>query len=284
MRLRREKNRLNRAAVVGGLAALAFCLVITAATGVTTADASDTKTLRRAERSLRNGDYAMAEKLFRELLDRDANDKNAHLGLSHSLLKQRNLRFAFDHAARAVSIDPSSARAHALVGTVLLASGDFQTAVEEFRVALKLNDDEAMAVAGLAMVNFYDNRFLESFNGLSRAVSIDSDEPDYLYNLAQAASRIERFKESADAYERFLRVSKNTDSERRARIRGLISFLRYLSKVSDLYVMEGASRAVVPFSANDNRPVIQIRVNGDKEPLRFLLDTGSGMSVISDVA
>jgi predicted aspartyl protease/Tfp pilus assembly protein PilF len=274
---------MNRAAT-GSLVALAACLVIgTAAAGVTTAHAGD-KTRSRAERALRQGEYEVAEKLFRELLARDANDKNAHLGLSFSLLKQRNLRGAFDHAARAVAIDPSSARAHALVGTVVLSSGDFQTAVEEFRVALKLRPDEAMAVAGLAMVNFYENRFFDSFAGLTRAVALDSNEPDYLFNLAQAASRIERFKESADAYERFLRVAKHTDADRRERIRGLISFLRYLNKVSDLYVMEGAARSVVPFVASDNRPVIQVRVNGAKEPLRFLLDTGSGMSVISDEA
>src|SRR2546423_1584918 len=68
------------------------------------------------------------------------------------------------------------------------------------------------------------------------------------------------------------------------RIRGLIRFLRYLSNVSDLYVMEGATHAVVPFNADDNRPTMEVRVNGVKEPLRFLLDTGSGMSVISDAA
>jgi predicted aspartyl protease/tetratricopeptide (TPR) repeat protein len=284
MRLRRAENRLNRAAV-SSLAALAVCLVVMMLTGGVTATAlAGDKTRSRAERALRQGEYVMAEKLFRELLAKDVNDKNAHLGLSFSLLKQRNLHGAFDHAARAVAIDPSSARAHALVGNVVLAAGDFQTAVSEFLVALKLRDDEAMAVAGLAMVHFYENRFFDSFAGLSRAVALDGDEPDYLYNLAQAASRIERFKESADAYERFLRVAKHTDAERRDRIRGLISFLRYLSKVTDLYVMEGAARAVVPFSASDNRPVIQVRVNGVKEPLRLLLDTGSGMSVISDAA
>lgn len=283
MRLRRSKKRLNRAAAAS-LAALAVCLVVgVMAAGVRTAYAGD-QTRSRAERALRQGEYAMAEKLFRELVARDDKDKNAHLGLSFSLLKQRNLRGAFDHAAQAVTLDPSSARAHSLAGTVLLASGDFQTAVYEFRTALKLKENEAMAVAGLAMVHFYENRFFDSFAGLRRAVALDSDEPDYLYNLAQAASRIERFKDSADAYERFLRVAKHTDAERRDRIRGLISFLRYLSKVSDLYVMDGSAVAAVPFTANDNRPVIQVRVNGEKEPLRFLLDTGSGMSVISDEA
>jgi predicted aspartyl protease len=38
----------------------------------------------------------------------------------------------------------------------------------------------------------------------------------------------------------------------------------------------------VSFEATDNRPILQIRVNGQREPLRFVLDTGSGMSVVSE--
>jgi predicted aspartyl protease/Flp pilus assembly protein TadD len=258
-------------------------MIVTGFVRVTTTEAAD-KTRSRAERALRQGEYELAENLFRELLARDANDKGAHLGLSFSLLKQRELSEAFDHASRAVAIDPRSARAHALVGSVLLSSGDFHQALEKINVALGLKKDEALAVAGIAMVNFYENRFFDSFIGLRRAVFLDSDEPDYLFNLAQAASRIERFKESADAYERFLRVAPHTDTDRRERIRGLISFLRYLSSVSDLYVIEGAVRAHLPFKTNDDSPIVQVHVNGQKEALRFLLDTGSGMTVISEDA
>src|SRR4030095_8317420 len=38
----------------------------------------------------------------------------------------------------------------------------------------------------------------------------------------------------------------------------------------------------VSFEATDNRPILEVRVNGNRQPLRFVLDTGSGMSVISD--
>jgi predicted aspartyl protease len=201
--------------------------------------------------------------------------------LSYALLKERKLQDAFDEAARAIAYDPSSARAHALVGTALLASGDFRLSVEEFRRALGLNEDEALAIAGLAMVDFYDNRLNESLNGLRRAVRLDASEPDYIFNLGQAAARTEHYKEAADAYEHFLRVAPRTDADRRARIRGLIDFLRYLGRQGSLYVPGGANRTVVSFEAPDGRPVIRVSVNGSKQPLRFVLDTGSGMSVIS---
>jgi predicted aspartyl protease len=118
--------------------------------------------------------------------------------------------------------------------------------------------------------------------GLRRAASMDPDEPDFVFNLGQAAARSEKYKEAADSYERFLMIAPKTDTDRRARILGLIDFLRYLGRQGQLYVPSGEYRSTVSFEATDNRPIIEVRVNGGRQPLRFVLDTGSGMSVISD--
>src|SRR5438034_7565459 len=240
------------------------------------------KTRNRAERALRSGDFERAEQIYRELLAKDDHDTQARLGLSRALLKQRRLQDSFDHAARVIAVDPLSARAHALLGSAVLASGDFRLSVEEFRTALSLNENEAIAIAGLAMVDYYENRTYPCIDCLRRAVSIDPDEPDYVFNLGQAAARSERYKEAADAYERFLIVAPRTDADRRARIRGLIDFLRYLGQQGSLYNLEGADRTMVEFENRDNRPIIKVRINGSKDYLRFVLDTGSGMSVLSE--
>jgi predicted aspartyl protease len=192
------------------------------------------------------------------------------------------LQDAYDHAARVILANPLSARAHALLGSVILASGDFRESVEEFRTALSLQENEALAIAGLAMVDFYENRLDLAMKGLRRASAIDGDEPDYIFNLGQAAARSERYKEAADAYERFLAIAPKTDEDRRARIRGLIDFLRYLGKQGSLYVPAGESKMTMPFESVDGRPILKVRVNNSREPLRFVLDTGSGMSVISE--
>jgi tetratricopeptide (TPR) repeat protein len=274
-----NKNKLGRQ-VVGSLAALSICLML-AAGSESVAFAGD-KTRNRAERALREGLYDEAEKLFREALAKDARDNAARLGLSYTLLKMRRLTDAFDHAARVIANDPLSARAHSLLGSAVLASGDFQMSVEEFRTALSLKDDEPLAVAGLAMVDFYENRLNSSLDGLRRAIYLDSKEPDFVFSLAQAAARAERYKEAANAYERFLIIAPRTDEDRRARIRGLIDYLRYLGGQNRLYAVSGASQTSVRFELPNNRPIISVRVNGRKEPLRFVLDTGSGISVISD--
>ena len=276
-------RRLSRKAA-GVLAAVAFSAALAAAPAPAASAASNAKTLARAERATRDGDYAEAEKTYRDLLAKDPRDTAARLGLSRALLKQRRNVEAYDHAARVVAREPESARAHALLGSALLASGDFRLSVEEFRTALSFKDDEALAVAGLAMVDFYEGRLAQSLAGLRRAAFIDPAEPDYIYNLGQVAARSERYSEAANAYEMFLRIAPRTDADRRARIRGLVDFLRYLGSQRGLLGVEGPGAVTLPFELVSSRPVVRVRVNGSKEELRFVVDTGAGMCVISNRA
>ena len=271
---------ISRRSAIGWLTASLACLAL--ATTVAAHSPDNEKARNRAQKALRAGDFERAEQLYREVLAKDDQDLEARLGLSQALLKQRRLQDAFDHAARVAAVNPLSARAHALLGSAILAGGDFPLSVEELRTALALNENEAMAIAGLAMVDYYENRTGSCINGLRRAADIDPDEPDYVFNLGQAAARSERYKEAADAYERFLVIAPRTDAERRARIRGLIDFLRYLGQQGSLYNIGGSDRTVLEFEATDYRPIIKLRINGSKEYLRFVLDTGSGMSVLSD--
>jgi len=262
---------------------LSLAIVCLLSANSLSASASDNEKARnRAEHALRAGDFERAEQMYRDILAKDDHDLEARLGLSRSLLKQRRTQEAFDHAARVIAVNPLSARAHALLGAAVLASGDFRLSVEEFRTALTLNEDEAIAIAGLAMVDYYENRMVSCLARMRRAVSIDGGEPDYIFSLGQAAARSERYKEAADAYERFLLIAPRTDEDRRARIRGLIDFLRYLGQQGSLYNVDGADRTVVSFEAPDLRPILTIKVNGSKQTLRFVLDTGSGMSVLSE--
>ena len=272
--------RFSRMAALS-VAAFVFCFALAGAAPEAHAFA-DKKAYEKGYKALRKGDYPQAEKIFRDLLVKDAKDIQARLGLSFTLLKQRMLQGAYDNAARVIMLDPLSARGHALLGAAILAAGEFRLSVEEFRTALALNENEALAIAGLAMVDFYENRLQTAIPGLRRAAYLDPDEPDFVFNLGQAAARSERYKEAADAYERFLMIAPKTDVDRRARILGLIDFLRYLGRQGSLYIAAGENRTSVPFEATDNRPVLPVRVNGQKQMMRFVLDTGSGMSVISE--
>src|SRR5262249_35526999 len=105
-------------------------------------------------------------------------------------------------------------------------------------------------------------------------------EPDYYVALARACSRLEYYNEAADAYQRFLEVAPKTDTERRARIKGLIDFYRFLG-TTKIHRTGGKEVSSISFDLVNHRPFINVMVNG-KGPLRFVIDTGASLSVLSN--
>lgn len=238
--------------------------------------------IKRAAKEIRQGNFDEAEKIYRHLLEKDAQDKDARLGLSFTLIKRLKLQDAYQEAAQVIAAEPLNARAHSLMGTALLRSGEFRNSVEALRTALQLNDREALALAGLSEIFYFENNSRLAYDGLRRAIQLDPNEPDYYISLARACSRIELYSEAADAYQRFLEVAPKTDAERRARIRGLIDFYRYLG-TTKLHRMGGQEVSNASFELRGNRPFIKVMVNG-KGPLKFVIDTGASLSVISEKA
>jgi tetratricopeptide (TPR) repeat protein len=133
------------------------------------------------------------------------------------------------------------------------------------------------------MVDFYENRVASCLAGLRKAVNLDPDEPDYVFNLGQAAARNERYKEAADAYERFLLIAPKTDADRPRSHYWADRFPSLPWTTGCALRRSGSPRTSIAFESFDKSTILSIRINGDKQPLKFVLDTGSGMSVISDL-
>ena len=240
------------------------------------------KLLKQGDRHVKRGEMPEAEKSFRRILSIDPKHAGARLKLAFVYLKQRRLNEAYDLSFAAAKEDPKNARAFAILGATLLGAGRFDDARKILVTSLRLDRDEALAWAGFGMLDFYENRILDSLANLREAVYHEPNDPDYVFSFAQVSARAERYNDSAAAYNRFLNLSRNTDDERRARIKGLINFLRFLGQKEKLYTIAGQTETLVPFEMTGNRPVIQLNVNGRDDKLNFVLDTGSGISVISD--
>ncbi len=265
------------------IAVTALAVSSVAASDIQQANGDDVRSLlRQGQKLVQKGDYGEAEKVYKRAIGLDPGHSGAKLKLAFVYVKQRRLREAYDLSFPVARVEPKNSQAFAVLGATLLGAGKFREARTIFFNAIRLNRREALAWAGYGMLDFYENRIFESLSSLKEAVFLDADEPDYYFALAQVSSRAEQYKEAADAYHRFLTLSRNTDDDRRQRIKGLISFLRYLGQKKTLYVTGGEAETTVPIQVIGNRPVIELSVNGLDEPLRFVLDTGSGISVISE--
>lgn len=237
--------------------------------------------LKQAEKLTRKGELSEAEKILRRALATFPKHKTVKLDLAYLLLKQKQLRPAYDLAYEVAKDDPKNSYAFAILGAAYLTAGNFGEAKVLLVNAVRLNKREALAWAGLGMLDFYENRIFTGLEYLREAVFHDSKEPDFVFAFAQVAARAEQYKDSAAAYERFLQIAPRTDIERRDRINGLIRFLNFLGDQQSLYDVSGNKKIVVPVTLMNDRPVIELKINGKKEPLKFVLDTGSGISVIS---
>lgn len=245
-------------------------------------EATARQLVKQAKKFTDKGEFPEAEKILRRAVEINPQDSKAKLNLAYILIKQRALLEAYNLSFEVAKTESNNSYAFAVLGTTLLTAGNFRDANTSLINALKLNRREALAWASLGTLDFYENRMYQGLSNLQMAVSYEPNDADYLFTFAQIAARAEKYKEAAAAYERFLQVSPLTDSERRDRIKGLIKFLQFLGARQSLYNATGKDETVIPIRLVNERPILQVKVNKNEEPLNFVLDTGSGISVVSD--
>jgi predicted aspartyl protease/tetratricopeptide (TPR) repeat protein len=237
--------------------------------------------MKQGEKAFRRENFDLAETDFRKVLEMNKTNVRAKLRLSHTLYKKHDLVEAYYLSYEVAKEDKTNAYAFALVGNVLLAMGNFTDAKPVLTAAINLDSGNAFAGFGLGMLDFYENRLDLSQRKLGWAAFKEPDEPDFILAYAQVSARLERFQDAAEAYRTFLRIASNTDADRRARIRGLVDFLEFLGTKSALYDVDGADSSQVPIELVNDRPIVTVRTGKKGEEFRFVLDTGSNITVVS---
>ena len=203
----------------------------------------------------------------------------AQLGLAWAYLKMRQFGPCVRQAVKVLEKAPENARAHAIVGVALMRIGFLPEAAGSFDAALRSDSGEVLAIAGRAELDLYVGNLAESLRRSRDAVARSPRAPDFLYLLGQTAPRQARSEAAADGYERFLGVAAESGSDRRSRIRGLISLYRRLN-VRNLYQVKGPKSVDVPMVLSDSRlPTVDVMLNG-KGPFRFVIDSGAGFVVV----
>ena len=272
------------------ICAVCIYLALAALTGLTAAggdvqqlQAIEAKQLiKQAKKLVRRGEFVEAEKILRQVVERNPKDSAGKLALSYVLFKRGSLLEAYNISLETAQKEPRNSYAFAVLGVTLLNAGNFKDAELSLVNSVKLNSEEALGWWGLGMLDFYENRIYSGVEKLEEAVYFEPNDADFLYSLAQVSARAENYKAAAETYRKFLKVAPLADAERRDRIKGLIKFLNFLGNRDRLYILDGEQRTKVSFKLVNDRPVIQIRLQKAGEPLNFVLDTGSGISVISD--
>ncbi len=168
-------------------------------------------TLTAAYTAYRNGDFATAWQLYRSVLQQDAKNRDALLGIAAIAQQQGDDTVATQYYGQVLTLDPRDPAAHA--GLSALTPGN--AVGTESRLKLLLNHRPDAAELHFALGNLYaeQSRWGEAQQSYFNAINHDPDNIQYVYNLAVSLDHLSLGKLAAQYYQRALQLDqfKNTN-------------------------------------------------------------------------
>ena len=178
-------------------------VVIERAQAVDTAN----QTLTAAYQAYRNGNFATAWQHYSTVLQQDARNRDALLGMAAIAQQQGQDATAAQYYGQVLTLDPRDPAAHA--GMSALTRGNM--ASTESRLKLLLNHRPDAAALHFALGNLYaeQSRWGEAQQSYFNATNRELDNPQYTYNLAISLDHLGQNKLAAQYYQRALQLDQS---------------------------------------------------------------------------
>lgn len=162
-----------------------------------------------AETALNKGDYAPAEKLFRDLLAKNADNEVAHEELVRALIGQDKVDAAAKDAEAWAAAAPSDSLALTALGDVRLRQGDPRGAFVQFQKAVQAEPCNARAYYSASEVDGLAGMFASSKRLIERAYALHPTDDDINVAWIETRQRSERLAKLADYAEHSDQISED---------------------------------------------------------------------------
>jgi len=169
-------------------------------------------TLNMAYLAYRNNDLDTAQRLYREMLGKDARNTDAWLGLAVIAQQHGEDELAAQYYSRALALDPRNAVAHA--GMLALTANDG----DEQHLKILLDGQQGSAVLHFALGNRYagQSRWDEAQQSYFNAYTLEPGNTEFAFNLAVSLDHLDQHKLAAQYYQRALQLDQvNIDQPHR---------------------------------------------------------------------
>jgi tetratricopeptide (TPR) repeat protein len=209
----------------------------------------------------------------------------AGAGEVKGILRMAGFASAVDEAASLVESAPTSARAIAVLGDALWASGRFTEAEAAYEKAIGLDPSEPHGRHGRGRALASRGRLVEGLADVQAAADVNPTEEAYQYSLSEILEQLRRFPEAADALDRYRSVMPDKKENNAARwATAQAALLRGFGKLQPFEIESAASTFVIPFKVENDKVIVQARINGSR-PIDVVVDTGAEhTSLTPDVA
>jgi serine/threonine protein kinase/Flp pilus assembly protein TadD len=145
---------------------------------------------------MNQGQFAEAEALARQVIERDPNNALAYNELGVSVGSQGRTDESEQHYRRAIELDPSFARAYENLGFNLINKERFAEAESTSRRAAELEPNNVTALNNLGAALEGQQRFDEAVSAYRQAVALEPDDPMPYSNLASVLLYQGRYAEA----------------------------------------------------------------------------------------
>ena len=169
--------------------------------------------LNDAYRAFEAGDLVRAEAAYREALRLAPRHPNALHGLAAVLQQSGRTAESIPLYSTLLSVDPHNTAA---IVALLLEQGDQPAAVHEIKFLLQEHADSAALNFALGTVLAGQSRWVDAGYYFGRAVQLEADNADYLFNYALSLERQGKLAAARREYESALQASGSSSVVREA--------------------------------------------------------------------
>jgi len=156
-----------------------------------------------AYRAYQGGDYRRAERLYRTVLSRHPEQRDALLGMAAVAARHGQTEQAQRYYGRILQINPRDSVAHAALSGL---QGAADRDLSESKLKLLLNETPLAGQLHFSLGNLYarQGRWAEAQEAYFKAFGTESRNPDYVFNLAVSLDRMGQAKTAVDYYRQAL--------------------------------------------------------------------------------
>ena len=161
---------------------------------------------------LRNRQTAAAKQLYNSLPKIFGDQPELHVIVGRAYRQSGLLADAAEEFKKALALDSHFPRAHYYLGiTYLLDEGQSKTgeALEEFKLEVAANPDEFFANYYLGVVYNFQRQWEPAITFLQKASSVQPDNPDPYFQLAQAYQELNNHERAIEALRKSIALNPN---------------------------------------------------------------------------
>jgi len=155
----------------------------------------------------RSGNLGQAELLYRQILQADPSNADAHHLLGLVAHQTGHNETGASLVRQAISLQPAVADYHANLGTVLMSLSQFEEAAQSLQQALAINPNYAEAHYNLGNVHTKQGLLAEAGECFRRALNINPQFADAYNNLGHVLKDQGQLREAIDSYKQALRIN-----------------------------------------------------------------------------